>query len=33
MGDNEQPFAVMDDDGKQLGQVTRDAVIGVLIQG
>ena len=33
MGDGEQPFAVMSEDGKQLGQVTRDAVIGVLMQG
>ncbi|MGI9415540.1 MAG: quaternary amine ABC transporter ATP-binding protein [Hyphomicrobiales bacterium] len=33
MGDADKPFAVMGGDGQQVGQVTRDAVIGVLIQG
>jgi glycine betaine/proline transport system ATP-binding protein len=33
MGDGERPFAVVDGGGEQVGQVTRDAVIGVLIQG
>ena len=32
-GRRREPFAVMGEDGKQLGQVTRDAVIDVLIQG
>ena len=33
MGDGDKPFAVVDGDGKQLGQVTKAAVVGVLIQG
>ena len=33
MGETDRPFAVVDSEGRQLGQVTRDAVVGVLIQG
>jgi len=31
--DTERPYAVVSGDGRQVGQVTRDAIIGVLVQG